>query len=60
MINPVQKVNSFIHNNIKREKSQYEYIDSIHAQRELSNSLHLYNDRGKQWKFHSKASWGSC
>lgn len=59
MINPINKVQTNMNNNIKQCKSQYEYIDDIQCRRAHSEQLQLYSNKGNKWIFQSKASWGS-
>jgi hypothetical protein len=59
MITPINKVQTNMNNTFKQEKSQYEFIEAIHAQRGHSDQLQLYSQKGNEWKFQSKVLWGS-
>lgn len=59
MITPINSVLNNSTNTFKKEKSQVEFIETIQSVRAQTEQLQLYSNKGKEWKFRSKASWGS-
>lgn len=59
MITPINSVLNNSTNTFKKEKSQIEFIEAIQSVRAHNEQLQLYSNKGKEWKFLSKASWGS-
>lgn len=59
MINPISSVLNNTNNTFKKEKSQIEFVEAIQSVRAHNEQLQLYTNKGNEWKFHSKASWGS-